>query len=271
MVDLASLLSDEDLRRRYGTPTLDRAWDYVRHGHVLSCVHEVDSDGDLDIRGTVRGSTSAPYVVNVSVGVDGEGPWVFGRCSCPVHEGCKHVLALVITVRDEHARAPAGRRPALGAAAVLAARRARRPGRALQPRRRQAARAPGRPEAARRGRPATAAGRPRCPPRRRRGGRCGSARCSAAPATTGSAPASRGPTRRTSTGAATRPTRSRCSTTCCPRTGPPAGRCTSGPTRYLTLGGFGPDEVALLRRAVDVGMPLVPGQGLSDRRGGADR
>ena len=133
MVDLASLLSDEDLRRRYGTPTLDRAWDYVRHGHVLSCVHEVDSDGDLDIRGTVRGSTSAPYAVNVSVGVDGEGPWVFGRCSCPVHEGCKHVLALLITVRDEHARTAPAAGPPLGAAAVLAARRARRPGRALQP------------------------------------------------------------------------------------------------------------------------------------------
>src|SRR5919112_861839 len=104
MVDLSSLLPDEDLRRRYGTPTLDRAWDYVRRGQVLSCVHDLDSDGDLDIRGTVAGSTSAAYAVSVSVGVDGEGAWVFGRCSCPVHEGCKHVLALLITVRDEHAR-----------------------------------------------------------------------------------------------------------------------------------------------------------------------
>jgi len=49
MVDLSSLLSDEDLRRRYGTPTLDRAWDYVRRGHVLSCTHDLDGDGDLDI------------------------------------------------------------------------------------------------------------------------------------------------------------------------------------------------------------------------------
>ena len=68
MVDLSSLLTDEDLRRRYGTPTLDRAWDYVRRGQVLSCVHDLDSDGDLDIRGTVAGSTSAPYAVNLSVG-----------------------------------------------------------------------------------------------------------------------------------------------------------------------------------------------------------
>src|SRR6476469_8386052 len=104
MVDLSALLPDEDLRRRYGTPTLDRAWDYVRRGHVLACTHELDSDGDLDIRGTVAGSTSAPYTVNVSVGDDEHGVWVFGRCSCPVHEGCKHVVALLITVRDEQAR-----------------------------------------------------------------------------------------------------------------------------------------------------------------------
>ncbi len=108
MVDLSSLLGDEDLRRRYGTPTLDRAWDYVRRGHVLSVEHDLDSDGDLDIRGTVAGSTSAPYVVTLSVGVDGEGVWVFGRCSCPVGEGCKHAVALLITVRDEQARASPG-------------------------------------------------------------------------------------------------------------------------------------------------------------------
>jgi superfamily II DNA or RNA helicase len=104
MVDLVSLLPDENLRRRYGTPTLDRAWDYVRRGRVLRCTHEIDSDGDLDIRGSVAGSTGAPYTVDVSVGEDGQGTWVFGRCSCPVREGCKHVVALLITVRDEQAR-----------------------------------------------------------------------------------------------------------------------------------------------------------------------
>ncbi len=102
MVDLSSLLSDEDLRRRYGTPTLDRAWDYVRRGKVLSCVHALDGDGDLDIRGTVSGSRSAPYAVHLSVGTESEGAWVFGRCTCPVSEGCKHALALLVTVREEH-------------------------------------------------------------------------------------------------------------------------------------------------------------------------
>ena len=104
MVDLSALLTDEDLRRRYGTPTLDRAWDYVRRGKVLTCEHALDADGDLDIQGSVSGSTSAPYAVRISVGDDGEGVWIAGRCSCPVHDGCKHVLALLITVRDEHIR-----------------------------------------------------------------------------------------------------------------------------------------------------------------------
>src|SRR4051812_33278402 len=108
MVDLSSLLADEDLRRRYGTPTLDRAWDYVRRGQVLAVSHEIDTDGDLDIRGSVAGSTAAPYSVNLSVGVDGQGVWVFGRCSCPVGEGCKHAVALLLTVRDEQQRESAG-------------------------------------------------------------------------------------------------------------------------------------------------------------------
>ena len=53
---------------------------------------------------------------------------MFGRCSCPVGDGCKHSLALLITVRDEQAAGLAAGCPALGAAAVLAARRARRAG-----------------------------------------------------------------------------------------------------------------------------------------------
>ncbi len=76
----------------------------MRRGKVLTCTHELDADGDLDIRGTVSGSTSAPYTVHLSVGLDGEGLWVFGRCTCPVHDGCKHAVALLLTVRDEHSR-----------------------------------------------------------------------------------------------------------------------------------------------------------------------
>ncbi|MGN6575699.1 MAG: SNF2-related protein, partial [Nocardioides sp.] len=101
MVDLSLVLEDADLRRRYGSVTLERAWDYVRTGQVLSVDHEVDGEGDLDIRGTVAGSTSAPYSTFVSVGQGERGLWVYSRCSCPVGEACKHALALLITVRAE--------------------------------------------------------------------------------------------------------------------------------------------------------------------------
>ena len=107
MVDLPVLLEDADLRRRYGAVTLERAWDYVRTGRVLSDHHEVDTDGDLDIHGTVSGATAVPYTTYVAVGQGERGLWVHSRCSCPVAESCKHALALLITVRHAQEQVPA--------------------------------------------------------------------------------------------------------------------------------------------------------------------
>ena len=104
MVDLARLADDEALRMRFGSATLERAHDYVRRGMVLTVEHEIDSDGDLDINGSVAGSTSAAYAVAVSVGDEGDGLWFSGRCSCPVREGCKHCVALILTVRAQQER-----------------------------------------------------------------------------------------------------------------------------------------------------------------------
>ncbi len=103
MVDLTLLLDEPDLRSRFGSATYERAVDYVRRGKVLSCSHQVDEDGDLDIRGNVEGSTGEVYGCNVSVGQSGAGVWTYGRCSCPVREGCKHTVALLLTVRARQA------------------------------------------------------------------------------------------------------------------------------------------------------------------------
>jgi superfamily II DNA or RNA helicase len=262
MVDLSSLLSDEDLRRRYGTPTLDRAWDYVRGGKVLSCTHDLDSDGDLDVRGTVAGSTSAPYSVNVSVGTDERGPWVFGRCSCPVHEGCKHILALLITVRDEQARAspPAARRWERQLSSLLDElddRAERATGRADRPLALQVDLKAPTPSTRFRGwsrEPTAGRGTLRMRPLMR--------------------------------GARDNWVRTGISWTDVPyldRRGHPAAQVAVlndllsahraatrqmyfGADAHLPLGSFGPDEVGLLRRATDAGMPLVPGTGLREVR-----
>ncbi len=104
-MDLAVLLAEEDLRRRFGTPTYERASAYLRDGHVLACSHAVDSDGDLAIRGQVLGSRGVTYNSYVSAGLDGDGVWFATRCDCPVHSDCKHVLALILTTRAEQDRA----------------------------------------------------------------------------------------------------------------------------------------------------------------------
>ena len=40
-----TVVSEEDLRRRFGTPTYERASAYLHTGRVLSSKHETDSDG----------------------------------------------------------------------------------------------------------------------------------------------------------------------------------------------------------------------------------
>jgi superfamily II DNA or RNA helicase len=105
VVDLTVLLEDDDLRRRFGSVTLDRARDYVAQGKVLGCVHGDDSDGDLDIRGTVSGSHAESYAVSVAVGAAGDGVWVHSRCTCPVRDSCKHALAALLTVREQQEQA----------------------------------------------------------------------------------------------------------------------------------------------------------------------
>ena len=103
-MDLTVLLTEEDLRRRFGTPTYERARSYVDSGHVLSCTHAVDNDGDLAIRGQVQGSRGIAYDAYVSAGLDGDGVWFASRCDCPMQQGCKHVVALLMTVRADQQR-----------------------------------------------------------------------------------------------------------------------------------------------------------------------
>jgi superfamily II DNA or RNA helicase len=108
MVDLPLVLDDAELRRQFGTVTVERAEEYLSAGHVIAVRHEIDEDGDLDIRGAVLGSRSEPYQCFVAVGLGARHLWVHSRCTCPVLHMCKHAAALMLAVRAEQERTSYG-------------------------------------------------------------------------------------------------------------------------------------------------------------------
>ncbi len=91
-----STLSDRGLRRLLGARTFLRGLDYAKRGVVENVVVEPQ-----EARGQVKGSDPDPYVVGINLTDDG----IAGNCSCPAHEKtkqhCKHIAALLITVRNQ--------------------------------------------------------------------------------------------------------------------------------------------------------------------------
>lgn len=94
--DALSTLSDRGLRRLLGARTFLRGLDYARR----KVVDGVDV-GESVATGKVRGSDAEPYVVNVELTPSG----IQSNCTCPAFakagQHCKHVAALLITVRDQ--------------------------------------------------------------------------------------------------------------------------------------------------------------------------
>lgn len=103
MVDLTLELDDAGLRTQFGGPTLQRALEYARGGKVLAVRPGPGDDGELTIRGHVEASAGQVYDAHVTVVPSRKGIWIHGRCSCPVGEGCKHIVALLLTVPAEQA------------------------------------------------------------------------------------------------------------------------------------------------------------------------
>ncbi|HEY4116701.1 MAG TPA: SNF2 helicase associated domain-containing protein, partial [Byssovorax sp.] len=94
--DQLSTLSDRGLRRLLGARTFLRGLEYFRRRAV----------DDISIRdgvatGTVRASDSEPYTVSVELTPAG----IKSHCTCPAFakggQHCKHVAALLISVRDQ--------------------------------------------------------------------------------------------------------------------------------------------------------------------------
>ena len=94
--DALSTLSDRGLRRLLGARTFLRGLDYEKR----KVVEEV-SVNDSSAQGRVKGSDPDPYEVAIRLG--GEG--ITSSCTCPAfqktNQHCKHVAALLITVRNK--------------------------------------------------------------------------------------------------------------------------------------------------------------------------
>jgi superfamily II DNA or RNA helicase len=92
--------SDERLRARFAHGTFARGLGYA----TLHAVRIVKAGGDPSILlAQVAGSERTPYQTVVT------SPGRFrvqGRCSCPVASDCKHVVATVLTARDQGVAAP---------------------------------------------------------------------------------------------------------------------------------------------------------------------
>ena len=106
LADALSTLSDRGLRRLLGARTFLRGLDYEKR----KVVEEV-SVNDSSAQGRVKGSDPDPYEVAIRLG--GEG--ITSSCTCPAfqktNQHCKHVAALLITVRNK-ARSALPRREA---------------------------------------------------------------------------------------------------------------------------------------------------------------
>ncbi len=96
IADALSTLSDRGLRRLLGARTFLRGLDYEKRRVVESVTIQ-----DSSATGRVKGSDPEPYETTIKLG--GEG--ITSNCTCPAFkktgQHCKHVAALLITVRNQ--------------------------------------------------------------------------------------------------------------------------------------------------------------------------
>lgn len=100
MVDVPGLI------RAVGPATIARATTYARGGHVLS----LDWDAEAgELAAQVQGSEDEPYECVARIRrVSGRDVYAGGRCTCPVGNDCKHVLAALLMANEQTVRARMG-------------------------------------------------------------------------------------------------------------------------------------------------------------------
>ena len=99
----------EDIAANFDTGALARGQQYYQQGRVLRYTFDSGKEGtkEQSIAGTIRGSGQRQYDVEVQINYDDDDPYdeayveLSGWCDCPVTHDCKHVVALLMTVRAE--------------------------------------------------------------------------------------------------------------------------------------------------------------------------
>ncbi len=93
------MITEANIRRAIGEPSFSRGESYFRRG-MVSLVEIVSSE---QITSEVRGSGRKSYTQTIGM-VFSKGrdlTALNGICSCPVGFNCKHVVAAMLTARDE--------------------------------------------------------------------------------------------------------------------------------------------------------------------------
>jgi len=97
-------LDPDELRAVFEPNYLERGARYLREGRVLSADYN-PAQGLAS--GRVRGSGARVYQCIVQLPRhDSDAPDLFGQCSCPVGQNCKHVAAVLLSLARQHERVP---------------------------------------------------------------------------------------------------------------------------------------------------------------------
>ncbi|MER7072271.1 DEAD/DEAH box helicase [Terrabacter sp. NPDC000476] len=92
-------VTDPDIAQQVGSRTFDRGEAYAAERRVRSLATRPDG---MMLLGTIEGSGAETYqtIIEARPHPKGRSHLWSGRCSCPVGQDCKHVVALMLTARD---------------------------------------------------------------------------------------------------------------------------------------------------------------------------
>lgn len=94
-LDLHDLLAQHGWLALFDARTQARGGDYARQGAVRVLEALTASETSIVLHASVAGSGGHIYTVDVAVSVKGNRLVVGGRCTCPVGNQCKHVVAVL--------------------------------------------------------------------------------------------------------------------------------------------------------------------------------